>query len=70
MSEQGKASNRTKVAVRARVEHVLEAQTNDMGYTLVCTIGLFRAKAKIGMKNLSYNMRQLAQLRRVNPCSE
>ncbi|CAM5617325.1 hypothetical protein ATER59S_05810 [Aquamicrobium terrae] len=53
--------------VRARVEHVFGAQTNDMGGTLVRTIGVIRAKAKIGMKNLAYNMRRLVQLRRLNP---
>lgn len=68
LTEQGKSSNRTKSAVRARVEHVFGAQTNDMGGTLVRTIGLIRAKAKIGMKNLAYNMRRLVQLRRINPC--
>jgi hypothetical protein len=31
------------------------------------TIGLLRAKAKIGKKNLAYNMRRLGQLRRINP---
>ncbi|SDE92928.1 Transposase, Mutator family, partial [Paracoccus isoporae] len=67
LTEQGKASNRTKSAVRARVEHVFGAQTNDMGGALVRTIGLIRAKATIGMKNLAYNMRRLAQLRRLNP---
>jgi hypothetical protein len=41
--------------VRARVEHVFGAQTNDMGGTLMRTIGMVRAKAKIGMKNLAYN---------------
>jgi IS5 family transposase len=39
-----------------------------MGGTLVRTIGLVRAKAKIGMKNLAYNMRRLGQLGRLNPC--
>lgn len=68
LTEQGKGSNRTKSSVRARVEHVFGAQTNDMGGTLVRTIGLVRAKAKIGMKNLAYNMRRLVQLRRLNPC--
>ena len=68
LSEQGKGSNRTKSAVRARVEHIFGAQTNDMGGTLVRTIGIVRAKAKIGMKNLAYNMRRLAQLRRLSPC--
>ena len=68
LTEQAKSSNRTKSSVRARVEHVFGAQTNDMGGTLLRTIGLVRAKAKIGMKNLAYNMRRLVQLRRLNPC--
>ncbi len=67
LSEKGRSSNRTKSAVRARVEHVFGVQTNEMGGTLVRTIGLVRAKAKIGMKNLAYNMRRLVQLRRLNP---
>ena len=54
--------------MRARVEHVFGAQTNDMGGTLLRTIGLVRAKAKIGMKNLAYNMRRLVQLHSLNPC--
>ena len=56
LTEQAKSSNRTKSSVRARVEHVFGAQTNDMGGTLLRTIGLVRAKAKFGMKNLAYNM--------------
>ena len=68
LTEQGKGSNRTKSTVRVRVEHVFGAQANDMGGTLVRTIGLVRARAKIGMKNLAYNMRRLIQLRRLNPC--
>ncbi len=67
LTEQAKGSNRTKSTVRVRVEHVFGAQTNDMGGTLVRTIGLARAKAKIGMKNIAYNMRRLCQLRRINP---
>lgn len=68
LTKQAKGSNRTKSTVRVRVEHIFGAQTNDMGGTLVRTIGLVRAKAKIGMKNLVYNMRRLGQLRRLNPC--
>ena len=44
------------------------AQANNMGGTLVRTIGLARAKARIGMKNLACNMRRLGQLGRLNPC--
>jgi hypothetical protein len=57
--------NRTRSAVRARVEHVFGAQSNDMGGVLVRSIGLVRAKARIGLKNLAYNMRRLAQLRKL-----
>src|SRR6056297_802241 len=68
LTEQANGSNRTKSSVRVRVEHVFGAQTNDMGGTLVRTIGMVRARAKIGMKNLAYNMRRLVYLRRINPC--
>ncbi len=33
-----------------------------MGGTLVRSIGLVRAKARIGLKNLAYKMRRLVQL--------
>ena len=68
LTEQAKGSNRTKSTVRVRVEHVFGAQANDMGGTLVRTIGLVRARARIGMKTLAYNMRRLGQLGRINPC--
>ena len=32
-----------------------------MGGTLVRSVGLVRAKARIGLKNLAYNMRRLVQ---------
>ncbi|MDA1024200.1 MAG: IS5 family transposase [Proteobacteria bacterium] len=60
--EQG---NNTRSKVRVRVEHIFGAQSNDMGGTLVRSIGLVRANARIGLKNLSYNMRRLVQLERL-----
>jgi transposase, IS5 family len=60
-----KRGNKTRSKVRARVEHVFGAQSNDMGGTLVRGIGLVRAKARIGLKNLAYNMRRLVQLERL-----
>jgi IS5 family transposase len=65
LSEREKRGNRTRSKVRARVEHVFGAQSNDMGGTLVRSIGLVRAKARIGLKNLAYNMRRLVQLERL-----
>jgi IS5 family transposase len=67
LTGQAKGSNRTKSTVRVRVEHVFGAQANDMGGTLVRTIGIACAKAKIGLKNIAYNMRRLVQLHRINP---
>ena len=64
--EQG---NNTRSKVRVRVEHIFGAQSNDMGGTLVRSIGLARAKARIGLKNLSYNMRRLVQLERLAAAS-
>jgi IS5 family transposase len=65
LSEREKRGNRNRSKVRARVEHVFGAQSNDMGGTLVRCIGLVRVKARIGLKNLAYNMRRLVQLERL-----
>jgi IS5 family transposase len=61
LTEEQKQSNRTKSKVRARVEHIFGAQAA-MGGHFVRTIGLARAKVKIGMMNLVYNMVRLVQL--------
>jgi hypothetical protein len=45
--------------VRARVEHVFGAQQTWPGGRIVRTIGIVRAKAKIGLQNLAYNIRRL-----------
>ena len=47
------------------MKHVFGAQSNDMGGTLVRSLGLVRAEARIGLKNLAYNMRRLVQLERL-----
>jgi transposase, IS5 family len=62
LSEREQQGNRTRSKVRARVEHVFGALANDMGGTLVRSIGIARAKARIGLKNLAYNMRRVVQL--------
>ena len=62
LSEREKQGNKTRSSVRVRVEHVFGAQSNDMGGTLLRSVGLARAKARIGLKNLAHNMRRLVQL--------
>ena len=61
----GTRGDKTRSKVRARVEHVFAAQSNDMGGMLMRCIGLVRAKARIGLKNLVCNMRRLVQLKRL-----
>ena len=58
-------ANRAKSKVRARIEHVFGAQENAPGGRLVRSIGLVRAKAKIGLQNLAYNIRRLVTLERI-----
>ena len=65
LTEREKRGNKTRSKVRARVEHVFGAQSNDMGGTLVRSIGLARATTRMGLKNLAYNMRRLVQLERL-----
>jgi IS5 family transposase len=57
-------ANRRKSKIRVRVEHVFGAQENAPGGRLVRTIGIIRAKAKIGLQNLAYNIRRLVVLER------
>ena len=54
-------ANGRKSKVRALVEHVFAGLKNEMGL-FVRTIGLARARAKIGMANLAWNLRRYAWL--------
>ena len=47
LSEREKQGNKTRSSVRVRVEHVFGAQSNDMGGTLLRSVGLARAKGAI-----------------------
>ena len=61
LSERANEANRKRSKVRARVEHIFGQQTA-MGGKLVRTIGMARAKFKIGMMNLVYNIRRMSWL--------
>ena len=69
LSEKEKATNTARSEVRARVEHIFGHQTNSMGAKIVRTVGAARARFKIGMMNLGYNMRRLVQLERMAAAS-
>jgi IS5 family transposase len=62
MPERTRIANGQKSKVRSAVEHVFAHQKCLMGL-VVRTIGLARARVKIGLANLAYNMRRLVWLR-------
>jgi transposase, IS5 family len=53
--------NATRARVRSRVEHVFAAQKCRLGL-VVRTVGMTRARVKIGLANLAYNFFRLAWL--------
>jgi len=54
--------NRKRSTVRALVEHVFGYQENSMGGKFIRTIGIERAKTKIGLMNITYNMMRYIHL--------
>ena len=54
--------NRTWSKIRSRVEHVFGMQTMIAGNLILRTIGILRAKAKIGFRNLAYNIQRYGTL--------
>jgi IS5 family transposase len=65
LSKARERANRQKSKIRARVEHVFGAQQTSPGGRIIRTIGIVRAKAKIGLQNLAYNIRRLVTLERL-----
>jgi transposase, IS5 family len=61
MPERTRLANAQKSKVRSAVEHVFAHQKGPMGL-VVRTIGIARAKLKIGLANLAYNMRRVVWL--------
>ena len=52
------AANRERSKTRSKVEHVFGTMVNEMGGKAVRTIGLARATAMLGLKNLTYNLKR------------
>ena len=65
LSSAQQLANHAKSRIRARIEHVFGAQQNAPGGRIVRTIGIVRARAKIGLQNLTYNIRRLVTLERL-----
>jgi len=65
LNERDKSANRKKSKIRARVEHVFGSMENEQGGMFIRVIGLARAKTKIGLMNLVYNIRRCTSLCRI-----
>ena len=59
LNKREQATNHRRSKIRTRVEHVFGDQRTRQGSNLVRTKGNVRAVVKIGLMNLTYNMRQL-----------
>ncbi len=64
LTAQQQTHNKARSRIRARVEHVFGHQVTAMGGNLIRTIGLLRARAKIGLKNLTDNLQRFLILTR------
>jgi transposase, IS5 family len=65
LTEREKKGNRTRSRIRSRVEHIFGVQAMRAGDLIIRTIGLIRAKAKIGLRNLAYNLDRFCVLQGV-----
>lgn len=57
-----RAGNKTRSRIRSQVEHVFGGQAQKAGSLLLRTIGIARARVKIGLRNLAYNMDRVGTL--------
>lgn len=64
LSPREQKGNHTRSRTRSRVEHIFGIQSQMAGDLTIRTIGLMRAKVKIGLRNLAYNMNRLKCLLR------
>jgi IS5 family transposase len=49
-------SNHKRAKIRCRIEHIFGVQAMRAGTLLIRTIGIIRARVKIGLRNLAYNI--------------
>jgi transposase, IS5 family len=66
LTESEKKANTKKSKIRARVEHVFGSITNEQGGLFNRVIGFARNSVKIGMMNITYNMRRFVSLHRIS----
>ncbi len=67
LTEAKREVNRKRSSVRAPVEHIFGFQQNSLGGKFIRTIGILRARAKIGLMNLAYNMKRYVYITKNKP---
>jgi IS5 family transposase len=56
LSKREQQGNRTRSKIRSRVEHIFGVQAQRAGNLILRSIGIIRSGAKIGLRNLAYNL--------------
>ena len=56
LNERQIKSNYRRAKIRSRVEHIFGVQTMRASSLIIRTVGIIRAKVKIGLRNLAYNI--------------
>lgn len=54
--------NHSRAKIRSRVEHIFGVQAQKAGTLIIRNVGIARAKVKIGLRNLAFNMDRLGTL--------
>jgi IS5 family transposase len=62
ITEEQRLANKERSRIRVRVEHIFGFVENSMNGSFIKTIGIKRAKAVIGLINLTYNMFRKVQI--------
>jgi len=62
LTEIEQQGNKTRARVRSRIEHIFGVQAQKASNLILRTIGLARARVKIGLRNLAYNMDWMGML--------
>jgi len=62
LTKREKQGNKARAKIRSRIEHVFGVMAMMAGSLIVRTIGIIRARAKIGLRNLAYNINRYALL--------
>jgi transposase, IS5 family len=62
LTEREKSGNYTRSKIRSRIEHIFGVQSQRAGRLIMRAIGITRAKTKIGLRNLAYNIDRFSLL--------